>query len=271
MYFIPASKSSNQLVALDTQSNKPLWRAETAGSVTSDPVITSTHVYVVTNTGSVIAYDKRTGKVTRRTPQDPRTAGQGPPPQRLLLDQKRLFVTDGWRVRLIDMPASGQPAQIAIHRGRTIAQHRYSTRSAGTRKVAARNEGPECEAHLPPPAAREAQHSDRADTRRPPDTRQAVRGSAAHPHRRAARTTQRRGARAGTLRPAAERGATGPARPRRSPHGGSLRSARDPPPGGWLPLASELSSPATSPRRSHCSGPKAIPLVPSVPCQNRRP
>ncbi|WP_406296632.1 PQQ-binding-like beta-propeller repeat protein [Streptomyces sp. NBC_00624] len=78
-YFIPASKSSNQLVALDTQSNKPLWRAETAGSVTSDPVITSTHVYVVTNTGSVIAYDKRTGKETRRTPQDPRTAGQDPP------------------------------------------------------------------------------------------------------------------------------------------------------------------------------------------------
>ncbi|MET7858180.1 serine/threonine-protein kinase [Streptomyces sp. NPDC005318] len=111
MYFVPTNTRSNdELAALDTRSNKPLWRVKTTGSVISDPVITSTHVYVVTNTGSVIAYDKHTGKETQRTPQDQRTVSQTPsPPQRLLLDQKHLFVTDGWRVRLIDIPVTSQP------------------------------------------------------------------------------------------------------------------------------------------------------------------
>ncbi|MGW3765776.1 hypothetical protein [Streptomyces sp. NPDC005131] len=60
------------------------------------------------------------------------------------------------------------------------------------------------EAHLPPTAAREKRNTQIGQTHGDCLTRgQAVRGSAAHPHRRAARTAQRRGARAETLRPAA--------------------------------------------------------------------
>ncbi|MCX5318139.1 PQQ-binding-like beta-propeller repeat protein [Streptomyces sp. NBC_00154] len=118
MYFVPTNTRANdELAALDTRSNKPLWRVKTTGSVISDPVITSTHVYVVTDAGSVIAYDKHTGKETQRTPQDQRTVSQTPSrPQRLLLDQKHLFVTDGLSIRLVDIPVTGQPAQTAARR-----------------------------------------------------------------------------------------------------------------------------------------------------------
>ncbi|MGW5276917.1 protein kinase domain-containing protein [Streptomyces sp. NPDC004044] len=114
-YFVPEdTRANDELAALQTRSNKQLWRVKTPGSVISDPVITSTHVYVVTDAGSVIAYDKHTGKETRRTPQVPRTASSSRP-QRLLLDQKHLFVTDGLSIRLIDIPVSGRPTQTAEH------------------------------------------------------------------------------------------------------------------------------------------------------------
>ncbi|GAB2604235.1 hypothetical protein GCM10027168_41470 [Streptomyces capparidis] len=111
--------TGRMIVAAEIRTGRTLWQAKAPEMTTTDPLVTSSHVYVGMRNGGVIAYDKGSGKEAWHTgpPTTPGSRDSGPAaPRQLLFDGDRLIVVHGdLTIRRIDPAIPDAPAEQAEH------------------------------------------------------------------------------------------------------------------------------------------------------------